>query len=439
MSTLKVIGGKQLHGEVVPQGAKNEALQVICASLLCSEGVVVLHNVPKINDVQNLFKILSHLVVGIAQLQKNTYQLETVQYVNPALPFIETKEFDDMCKTIRASIMLLGPMLGRFGKAVIPKVGGDKIGSRPIDVHINAFKQLGVVFEEKNGKIFCTTPNGLIGADILLEEASVTGTANVLMAAVLAKGETVIRNAASEPYLEQLCLMLNSMGAQIVGVGSNVLTIQGVTKLHGCEHALLPDMIEVGSFIGLAAATKSDILIKNVRWDKLGLTPNTFRKLGVFLSKNSGDDIYVPEQGRYDIERTNDGGILVVKDGIWPAFSPDLISIAIVTAVFGNGNVLFHQWMFENRLVFVDQLIQMGAIIVPCDPHRVSVTGLNGSRKLHGIEMSSPDIRAGMALLIAALAAEGESIIHGAEQIDRGYENIVPRLQALGAKIERID
>lgn len=438
MSTLKVIGGKQLHGEVVPQGAKNEALQVICASLLCSVGIVVIHNIPKIKDVKNLFGILSHLVVGISEVGKNTYWFEPVRHVDPELSFIETKEFDDMCKTIRASIMLLGPMLGRFGKAVIPKVGGDKIGSRPIDVHINAFKQLGVVFEEKNGKIFCSTPDGLIGADILLEEASVTGTANIVMASVLAKGETVIRNAACEPYLEQLCLMLNSMGAQIVGVGSNVLTIQGVEKLHGCEHTLLPDMIEVGSFIGLAAATKSDILIKNVRWDKLGLIPNIFTKLGVSITKSGSDDIVVSSKGN-NIQRTNDGGILVIKDGIWPAFTPDLISIAIVTAVFGNGNVLFHQWMFENRLVFVDQLIQMGAIIVPCDPHRVSVTGLNGSRKLQGIEMSSPDIRAGMALLIAALAAEGESIIHGAEQIDRGYENIVPRLQALGAQIERID
>ena len=441
MSTLKVIGGKQLRGEVIPQGAKNEALQVICATLLAEDGIVSLANMPNIKDTENLLKIIKGLGVKVSSIDETKKQFgfnATSLVLDSSIRnFQETEEFLKLFESIRASLMLAGPLLARFKYVCFPSPGGDKIGARPIDVHLLGLEKLGVVFKKKDSKIIGTTPNGLVGADILLEEASVTGTANILMASVLAKGETVIRNAACEPYVEQLCIMLNKMGANISGVGSNVITIQGVEKLHGCEHTILPDMIEIGSFIGLAASTKSDITIKDVRWEKLGLMTRTFEKLGIVMEKRN-DDIFVNGSKSLPISRMHDGRILVIKDGIWPAFSPDLISIAIVTSVFREGCALFHQWMFENRLYFVDQLIQMGASIVLNDPHRVTVIG-DSTKNLRGIEMNSPDIRAGMALLIAALSAEGESTIKNAEQIDRGYENIDERLRSLGADIERID
>ena len=432
--SFQIRGGKKLHGEITPQGAKNEALQILCAVLLTDEEVRV-KNIPDIHDVNRLIEILEDFGVKITKYGHGDYSFQA-DAVN--FDYVKSDEFKQDGAKLRGSVMLLGPMLARYGEAYMPTPGGDKIGRRRLDTHFQGLVELGAEFHYDEKDYFYTLKaKELHGKFILLEEASVTGTANILMAAVLAKGKTRIYNAACEPYLQQLCKMLNRMGAIISGIGSNLLTIEGVEKLHGTEHTMLPDMVEIGSWIGLAAMTKSEITIKDVNWKELGVIPNTFKKLGIQLEKR-GDDIFIPAQENYKIQKFIDGSILTVSDAPWPGFTPDLLSIILVVATQAKGTVLIHQKMFESRLFFVDKLIDMGAQIILCDPHRATVVGLNHEYPLRGTTMVSPDIRAGNALLIAALSAEGTSIIHNIEQIDRGYENIDGRLKAIGADIERI-
>ena len=436
MGVFKIEGGIRLKGEVIPQGAKNEALQILCAVLLTSEKVTI-NNIPDIIDVNKLITLLEHLGVKI---QRNSRGSITFQADEVDVDYLETDAFKKEGGSLRGSIMIVGPLLARFGKGYIPKPGGDKIGRRRLDTHFEGFINLGAKFRYNREDHFYgveQTAEGLKGTDMLLDEASVTGTANIVMTAVLAKGITTIYNAACEPYLQQLCKMLNSMGAKITGVGSNLLTIEGVTSLNGCTHRILPDMIEIGSWIGLAAMTRSEITIKDVSWENLGLIPSTFRKLGITLEKR-GDDIYIPEhKDGYQIKTDIDGSILTVADAPWPGFTPDLLSIVLVVATQAKGDLLIHQKMFESRLFFVDKLIDMGAKIMLCDPHRAVVMGHNFQSQLKATTMSSPDIRAGISLLIAALSAKGTSTIQNIEQIDRGYERIDERLRALGAKIVR--
>ena len=435
MSTFKVRGGKQLRGEIVPQGAKNEALQIISAVLLTPEKVTI-SNIPMIRDVLKLIELMGDLGAKVEKLSDDTYSFEAVD-IN--LDYLRSDDFKKKGAALRGSIMMIGPLLARFGVAYIPEPGGDKIGRRPVDTHLRGFEHLGATFEHlREDRFYKINGTNLKGTYMMLDEASVTGTANIVMAAALAKGTSQIYNAASEPYVQQLCKMINRMGGKISGIGSNLLTIEGVEKLGGCEHRMLPDMIEIGSFIGLAATTNSEITIKNCSIPDLGVIPSVFRKMGIELEFR-GDDIFIPAQDSFKINSLIDGSILTIKDGIWPAFTPDLISIALVTATQAKGSVLIHQWMFESRLFFVDNLIDMGAKIILCDPHRAVVIGSNRETKLRGITMSSPDIRAGVAMLIAALAANGTSTINNIEQIDRGYQFIDKRLNAIGAQIERID
>ena len=438
MASFEIIGGRKLRGEIVPQGAKNEALQVLCAVLLTSEKVRI-SDVPDIRDVNKLIDLLKLLGVNVRQdvtattESGRTFEFQADQ-VN--LEVLNSPEYRDQAGTLRGSIMLVGPLLARYGQAVVPQPGGDKIGRRRLDTHFIGMERLGAEVEYKRGA-YMVTAKKLKGCYMLLDEASVTGTANIVMSAVLAHGTTTIMNAACEPYVYQLCTMLNAMGAKISGVGSNLLTIRGVKELHGCEHRLLPDMIEVGSFIGMAAMTQGDITIKNAQIQHLGLIPQVFRRLGIEVWQK-GDDLYIPSQEHYEIERFMDGSIMTVADAPWPGFTPDLISIALVVATQAKGSVLIHQKMFESRLFFVDKLIDMGAQIILCDPHRATVIGLDREHKLRGVRMASPDIRAGVALLIAALSAEGKSRIDNIEQIDRGYQHIDERLRKLGADIRRI-
>ena len=432
---FQIKGGKQLSGEITPQGAKNEALQILCAVLLTADPVRIT-NIPDIKDVNLLIKILGDLGVKVKKNGKGDY---TFKADSIDLEYIKSNEFKKNGSRLRGSIMLLGPMLARFGEAYMPIPGGDKIGRRRLDTHFQGFVELGADFSfNDEERLYSLKANGLNGKYILLEEASVTGTANVVMAAVLAKGKTQIYNAACEPYLQQLCKMLNRMGAKIEGIGSNLLTIEGVEALTGTEHTMLPDMVEIGSWIGLAAMTKSEITIKNVNWEMLGVIPDTFRKLGIQIEQK-GDDIYIPAQESYEIQKFIDGSILTIADAPWPGFTPDLLSIILVVATQAKGSVLVHQKMFESRLFFVDKLIDMGAQIILCDPHRAVVIGLDHTTPLRGTKLISPDIRAGNALLIAALSADGVSTIHNIEQIDRGYENIEERLKGIGAEIERIN
>jgi len=434
MSSFRIQGGKRLHGDIVPQGAKNEALQILCAALL-TEAPVTIHNIPDILDVNKLIELLADLGCKVEKLSAGSYCF-TAKQIDVA--HLESPSYRKKAAALRGSVMLLGPILARYGKASIPKPGGDKIGRRRLDTHLVGFQNLGAKFNfDPNGNLFQIDASALKGCSMLLDEASVTGTANILMAAVLAKGTTTIYNAACEPYLQQLCQMLNRMGAKISGIGSNLLTIEGVAKLGGTEHTLLPDMIEIGSFIGLAAMTQSEITIKNCRIDMLGLIPETFKRLGVKMEFR-GDDIHIPVQEHIEIESFIDGSIMTVADAPWPGFTPDLISVALVVATQAKGSVLIHQKMFESRLFFVDKLIDMGAQIILCDPHRANIIGLDRKYPLRGIKMSSPDIRAGVALLIAALSASGESEISNAEQIDRGYQDIEGRLKKLGAQIDRV-
>ncbi len=434
MGTFKIEGGIRLKGDIIPQGAKNEALQILCAVLLTSEKITIT-NVPDIIDVNKLITLLGNLGVKI---QKNGGGSITFQADEVNVGYLETEAFKKEGGSLRGSIMIVGPLLARFGKGYIPKPGGDKIGRRRLDTHFEGFINLGAKFRYNREDHFygVEAPDGLTGAYMLLDEASVTGTANIVMAGVLAKGTTTIYNAACEPYLQQLCKMLNSMGAKISGVGSNLLTIEGVTKLGGCEHRILPDMIEIGSWIGLAAMTRSEITIKNVSWENLGVIPSTFRKLGITLERR-GDDIYIPTHEHYEIKTDIDGSILTIADAPWPGLTPDLLSIILVVATQAKGDVLIHQKMFESRLFFVDKLIDMGAKIMLCDPHRAVVMGHDFNSVLKATTMSSPDIRAGISLLIAALSAKGTSTIQNIEQIDRGYERIDERLRAIGANIVR--
>jgi UDP-N-acetylglucosamine 1-carboxyvinyltransferase len=433
MSVFKIKGGKKLKGEIIPQGAKNEALQIVSAVLLSSEPITI-HNIPNIVDVNKLIELIGDLGCKVEKLGPESYRF-TGANINMA--FLESEEYRKKAAALRGSVMLLGPILARFGKATLPKPGGDKIGRRRLDTHFLGFQKLGAKFNfDSNEHLFTIDASALQGCYILMDEASVTGTANIVMAAVLAKGTTTIYNAACEPYLQQLCLMLNRMGAKISGVGSNLLTIEGVSKLGGTEHTMLPDMIEIGSFIGLAAMTQSEITIKNCRIDMLGIIPEIFKRLGIKLELR-GDDIHIPSQDHYEIETFIDGSILTIADAPWPGFTPDLLSIVLVVATQAKGTVLIHQKMFESRLFFVDKLIDMGAQIILCDPHRATVIGLDRKNSLRGIKMSSPDIRAGVSLLIAALSASGTSEISNIEQIDRGYQNIEGRLKAIGAQIER--
>ncbi|MFL2575381.1 MAG: UDP-N-acetylglucosamine 1-carboxyvinyltransferase [Flavobacteriales bacterium] len=435
MATFKVQGGNKLSGEIIPQGAKNEALQILCAVLLTSEEVII-ENIPNIRDVNILINLLEDLEVKVNKINPNTYSFQADE-VN--IDYLTSDDYKKKSSSIRGSIMMIGPLLARFGKGFIPRPGGDKIGRRRLDTHFNGFKKLGANFDyDSKEEFYRVSSSGLKGAYMLLEEASVTGTANIIMTAVLASGKTTIYNAACEPYLQQLCKMLNSMGAKISGVGSNLINIEGVKGLTGCTHKILPDMIEIGSFIGLAAITKSEITIKNVSYENLGIIPSVFKKLGIKIERQ-GDDIYVPSQENYTVENFIDGSILTISDAPWPGFTPDLLSIILVVASQANGSVLIHQKMFESRLFFVDKLIDMGAQIILCDPHRATVIGLNQNSKFKATTMVSPDIRAGVSLLIAALAADGESTIHNVEQIDRGYQNIDSRLNALGAKITRVN
>ena len=436
MGTFKIEGGIRLKGDVTPQGAKNEALQILCAVLLTPEKVTI-NNIPDIIDVNKLITLLGNLGVKI---QKNGPGSITFQADEVNVGYLETEAFKKEGGSLRGSIMIVGPLLSRFGKGYIPKPGGDKIGRRRLDTHFEGFINLGAKFRyEKEDHFYgVETSTRLKGTYMLLDEASVTGTANIVMAAVLAEGVTTIYNAACEPYLQLLCKMLNSMGAKINGVGSNLLTIEGVESLGGCEHRILPDMIEIGSWIGLAAMTRSEITIKNVSWDNLGVIPNVFRKLGITLERR-GDDIYIPShENGYEVKTDIDGSILTIADAPWPGFTPDLLSIVLVVATQANGDVLIHQKMFESRLFFVDKLIDMGAKIMLCDPHRAVVMGHNFKSQLKATVMSSPDIRAGISLLIAALSAKGISTIQNIEQIDRGYERIDERLRALGANIVRV-
>lgn len=434
MSTFVIEGGHRLKGEITPQGAKNETLQTICAVLLTDKKVTIT-NIPEIHDVMKLIEILGDMGVTVNKTAPGTYEF---QADHVKLEYLETDHFKENAARLRGSIMLLGPMLARFGKGFIPRPGGDKIGRRRLDTHFIGLEKLGVVMDfEPNSFFYKAHAKKLKGTYIHLDEISVTGTANVLMAATLAEGTTTIYNAACEPYLQQLCKMLNNMGAKISGIGSNLLVIEGVNALGGCVHHTLPDMIEIGSFIGLAALTKSELTIKNCSIPDLGVIPDVFKKLGIKL-EIKGDDIYIPQQDYYEIETFMDGSILTIYDAPWPGFTPDLISIVLVTVIQARGSVLIHQKMFESRLFFVDKLIDMGAQIILCDPHRATVIGLDRKYTLRGIEMTSPDIRAGMALLNAALSAEGISKIHNIEQIDRGYERIDERLNKLGAKITRV-
>ena len=434
MSAFKVRGGQTLRGEITPQGAKNEALQILCAVLLTPERVTI-SNVPDIRDVNKLIELLQALGVKVEKLRDDTYRFQADAV---DLDYLDTPEFVAQARALRGSVMILGPMLSRFGRCQLPKPGGDKIGRRPLDTHFLGLEKLGGMLTLEGLDFYRIHVNGkLRGTYMLLDEASVTGTANILMAAVLAEGTTTIYNAACEPYLQQLCHLLVRMGADVQGIGSNLLTINGVEHLGGAEHRMLPDMIEIGSFIGLAAMTGSEITIKDCQIPALGLIPDTFRKLGIRLEFR-GDDIYVPAQPNYEISTYLDGSILTVSDHTWPGFTPDLLSIVLVVACQAKGTVLIHQKMFESRLFFVDKLIDMGAQIILCDPHRATVIGLNQQKRLHGITMTSPDIRAGVALLIAALSAEGTSTILNVEQIDRGYQFIDQRLNALGADIRRV-
>ncbi|MDP4222720.1 MAG: UDP-N-acetylglucosamine 1-carboxyvinyltransferase [Bacteroidota bacterium] len=434
MGSFIVQGGRRLKGEIVPQGAKNEALQVICATLLTPEKVTI-SNIPDIDDVNLLMELINCLGVRISEEPDGSKGFEAR---NINLDFLQTPEFRTRSAGLRGSIMIVGPLLARFGKAFIPKPGGDKIGRRRVDTHFTGFQKLGATFEfDSSDPFFGVEAPSLTGTYIHLDEASLTGTANIIMAAVLAKGRTTLYNAACEPYIQQLCRMLVSMGARIDGIGSNLLYIDGVNELSGCSHAVLPDMIEIGSFIGLAAMTGSEITIKNVSYHNLGIIPDSFRRLGIKFEKID-DDIYIPGQEHYEIETFIDGSIMTIADAIWPGLTPDLLSIFLVTATQAKGAVLIHQKMFESRLFFVDKLIDMGAQIILCDPHRATVIGLDKMIRLRGTTMSSPDIRAGVALLIAAMSAEGQSVIHNIEQIDRGYQNIDTRLNALGADIKRV-
>lgn len=435
MKSFEVIGGKKLKGDLIPQGAKNEALQVICAVLLTPETVTI-SNIPDILDVRLLIGILEDLGVKTQRINEDTYRFQADQIL---IEKLDDPDFQQKANRLRGSVMIAGPLLARFGRSFIPKPGGDKIGRRKMDTHIDGFLKLGVQWEyDSTLGYFKLSGKKMKGTDMLLDEPSVTGTANIVMAAVMAKGTTTIYNAACEPYLQQLCLMLNRMGAKISGIKSNLLTIEGVSSLHGTDHRILPDMIEVGSFIGLAAMTGSAINIKGAGVEHLGMIPDKFRQLGIQFDIQ-GDDILVPEQDGYEIRDSIDGSVLTIYDHPWPGLTPDLLSIILVVATQAKGSVLIHQKMFESRLFFVDKLIDMGARIILCDPHRATVIGLEGKQKLRGITMSSPDIRAGMALLIAALSAEGKSIIHNIEQIDRGYQYLDKRLTALGASIKRIE
>ena len=434
MATFVIEGKHKLSGDIAPQGAKNEALQVICATLLTS-GKVTIHNIPDILDVNNLIILLKEMGVKIDRPSFGTY---TFQADNVNLDYLQTEEFLKKSASLRGSVMLVGPLVARFGEALIPKPGGDKIGRRRLDTHFLGIQKLGADFNyDEDRQIFEVKAKKLKGTYMLLDEASVTGTANILMASVLAEGKTTIYNAACEPYLQQLSKMLVAMGANIEGIASNLLRIEGVDSLHGCEHTILPDMIEVGSFIGMAAMTQSGIRIKNVSYDDLGIIPDTFRKFGITVNKE-GDDIIVPEQETYSIETFIDGSIMTIADAPWPGLTPDLLSVFLVLATQANGSVLIHQKMFESRLFFVDKLIDMGAQIILCDPHRATVIGSNRQHELRAANMISPDIRAGIALLIAAMSAEGTSRIHNIDQIDRGYQEIDKRLNALGARITRI-
>ncbi|WP_456463055.1 UDP-N-acetylglucosamine 1-carboxyvinyltransferase [Lutibacter sp.] len=435
MATFKIEGGHKLSGNITPQGAKNEALQIICAVLLTAEKVTI-SNIPNIRDVNKLIYILGELGVKVNKTSENTY---TFQADAIDLNYLESEKFKKEGSSLRGSIMIVGPLLARFGKGYIPRPGGDKIGRRRLDTHFEGFIKLGATFRyNKNEQFYGVEAAKLTGTDMLLDEASVTGTANIVMASVMAEGITTIYNAACEPYLQQLCKMLNSMGAEIDGVGSNLLTIKGVKNLTGCTHRVLPDMIEIGSLIGMAAMTKSSITIKDVSWKDLGLIPRVFQKLGIKLERK-GDDIFIPEQQHYEIQNFIDGSILTISDAPWPGFTPDLLSIILVVATQAKGSVLIHQKMFESRLFFVDKLIDMGAKVILCDPHRATVIGMNHESNLKATTMTSPDIRAGISLLIAALSANGISTIHNIEQIDRGYQNIDKRLRAIGAKITRIE
>jgi UDP-N-acetylglucosamine 1-carboxyvinyltransferase len=433
-NAFEIQGGKRLKGEITPQGAKNEALQVISAVLLTDQKVII-SNIPDIKDVNKLIELLGDMGVIVERLGDDTYSFEAKDI---DLDFFQSDTFKDKGGSLRGSIMIVGPLLARFGKASIPKPGGDKIGRRRLDTHFLGFEKLGAQFHyNPDNGFFNVDASNLQGTYILLDEASVTGTANIVMAAVLAKGITTIYNAACEPYLQQLCKMLNRMGAKISGIGSNLLSIEGVTQLGGTDHRLLPDMIEIGSFIGLAAMTGSEITIKNVQYKELGMIPDVFRRLGIKL-EHRDDDIYIPAQDHYEIETFIDGSIMTIADAPWPGFTPDLLSIVLVVAIQAKGSVLIHQKMFESRLFFVDKLLDMGAQIILCDPHRATVIGLDKQVQLRGISMTSPDIRAGVSLLIAALSAQGKSTIYNIEQIERGYQHIDDRLRALGADIKRI-
>jgi len=435
MASFKIEGGHKLNGTITPQGAKNEVLQILCAVLLTPKRVVV-NNVPDIIDVNKLIFILGELGVKVEKLSKNSYAFQADE-IN--LDYLESANFKRDGSSLRGSIMIVGPLLARFGRGYIPRPGGDKIGRRRLDTHFEGFIRLGAKFRyNKEEHFYGVEAQELHGVEMLLDEASVTGTANILMASVLATGTTKIYNAACEPYIQQLSKMLNSMGAKISGVGSNLLIIEGVDSLGGCEHTVLPDMIEIGSWIGVAVMTRSELTIKNVSWENLGQIPNVFRKLGIQLEKR-GDDIYIPEQESYEIQNYIDGSVLTVADAPWPGFTPDLLSIVLVIATQAKGTVLIHQKMFESRLFFVDKLIDMGAKVILCDPHRATVIGMNFESSLKATKMTSPDIRAGISLLIAALSATGTSVINNIEQIDRGYENIEARLKSIGAKIERIE
>ncbi len=435
MASFNVEGGNQLNGEIIPQGAKNEALQVISATLLTDQEVVI-NKIPQIRDVLKLIDLLGDLGVQTENLGNEAYSFKAE---NVDLGFLETEDFKKKASQLRGSIMILGPLLGRFGTAKMPSPGGDKIGRRRVDTHFVGFQKLGAKFNyDTSNSFYSVDGSSLKGAYMHLDEASVTGTANIIMAAVFAAGETTIYNAACEPYVQQLCKMLSRMGAKIDGIGSNLLRIQGVDSLSGTEHTMLPDMIEVGSFIGLAAMTQSDLTIKDAQISELGIIPDTFKRLGIEMEFKD-DDIHIPAQSHYEIDTFIDGSILTIADAIWPGLTPDLLSVILVTATQAKGTVLVHQKMFESRLFFVDKLIDMGAQIILCDPHRATVIGMNRQHSLRGITMTSPDIRAGVSLLIAALSADGVSTIHNIEQIDRGYQFIDQRLNALGAKIERVE
>lgn len=435
MSSFIIRGGQQLKGEITPQGAKNEALQILCATLLTSETITI-HNVPAIRDVNKLIELLVSMGVTVKEIGTGSFTFKAEQI---DLDYLKSNDFRKKGAGLRGSVMILGPLLARFGKGYIPHPGGDKIGRRRLDTHFIGLQKLGARFSsEGHNSFYSIDASSLKGCYMLLDEASVTGTANVLMAAVMANGTTTIFNAACEPYVVQLCRMLIGMGANIQGVGSNLLTIQGVENLHGTTHTMLPDMIEIGSFIGMAAMTRSEITIKNVHYPELGIIPEVFSRLGIKMELR-GDDLFVPSQDHYEVETFMDGSIMTIADAPWPGFTPDLISIALVVATQAKGSVLIHQKMFESRLFFVDKLIDMGAQIILCDPHRATVIGLNHAMPLRGLTMSSPDIRAGVALLIAALSAKGKSQIENIEQIDRGYQFIDTRLRALGADIERIE